>query len=180
MRLSRGLLILSLLVVLNGCATIMHGTMQDIGVTTEPAGANLLVDGEQHYKSPALIAMKRKDDHTVEISQEGYKKEVVEIKGNLSWAVAGDILAGGAIGYGIDAITGAQRRLEPEKVEVRLRPLVTQEDRDEAKNQEEKLKRLKILRDEGEITQEAYVGARQAVLVSSGKDRLAPAGTPKK
>jgi hypothetical protein len=61
-----------------------------------------------------------------------------------------------------------------------LRPLVTQEDRDEAKNQEEKLKRLKILRDEGEITQEAYVGARQAVLASPGKDKLAPAGTPKK
>jgi small subunit ribosomal protein S2 len=38
MRLSRGLLILSLLMVLNGCATIMHGTMQDIGVTTDPSG----------------------------------------------------------------------------------------------------------------------------------------------
>ena len=96
MRLSRALLTLSLLIALNGCATIMHGTMQDIGVTTDPAGADLLVDGEQHYKSPATIALKRKHDHTVEISQEGYKQELVEIKGALSWAVAGDFLAGGA------------------------------------------------------------------------------------
>jgi len=172
MRLSRALLTLSLLIALNGCATIMHGTTQDIGVSTDPAGANLLVDGEQHYTSPAMITMKRKHDHTVEIFQEGYNKELVEIKGDLSWAVAGDILAGGAIGYGIDAATGAQRRLVPEKVEVRLRPLITQEDRDEAKNREEKLKQLKIVRDEGKMTQEDYLRARQAV--------LAPPGTSKK
>ena len=116
--------------------------------------------------------MKRKDDHTVEISQEGYKRELVEIKGDLSWAVAGDFLAGGAIGYGIDAATGAQRRLGPEKVEVRLRPLSTQEDRDEAKNLEEKLKQFKILKDEGKITQEEYMKARQEI--------LAPPGTAKK
>jgi uncharacterized protein YceK len=180
MRLSSGLLTLSLLIALNGCATIMHGTTQDIGVTTDPAGADLLVDGEQHYKSPAMITMKRKDDHTVEISQEGYKKELVEIKGNLSWAVAGDILAGGAIGYGIDAATGAQRRLVPEKVEVRLRQLSTREDRDEAKNLEEKLKQLKILRDEGKINQEEYMRARQEIMASPGKEKLAPLGTAKK
>ena len=158
----------------------MHGTTQDIGVTTDPAGAELLVDGDQQYQSPAIITMKRKHDHTVEISQEGYKKELVEIKGKLSWAVAGDFLAGGAIGYGIDAATGAQRRLEPEKVEVRLRPLITQEDRDEAKNLEEKLKQLKILRDEGKITQEEYTRARQEILASPGKANLASPGTPKK
>jgi uncharacterized protein YceK len=180
MRLFSALLTLSLLIVLNGCATIMHGTTQDIGVTTDPAGADLLVDGEHQYKSPALITMKRKHDHTVEISQEGYKKDLVEIKGNLSWAVAGDFLAGGAIGYGIDAATGAQRRLVPEKVEVRLRPLISQEDRDEAKNLEEKLKQLKILRDEGKITQEEYMRARQEILASRGKEKLASPGTPKK
>jgi hypothetical protein len=172
MRLSRALLTLSLLIALNGCATIMHGTTQDIGVTTDPAGADLLIDGEQHYTSPAMITMKRKHDHTVEIFQEGYNKELVEIKGDLSWAVAGDILAGGAIGYGIDAATGAQRRLVPEKVEVRLRPLITQEDRDEAKNREEKLKQLKIVRDEGKMSQEEYLRERQEI--------LAPSGTAKK
>jgi hypothetical protein len=68
--------------------------------------------------------MKRKDDHSVEIFQQGYQKERVDIKGAMSLAVAGDFLAGGAIGYGIDAATGAQRQLVPEKVEVRLRPSI--------------------------------------------------------
>ncbi len=148
MRLPHALLILGLLFALNGCATILHGTTQDIGITTDPAGADLLLDGQHPYKSPAIITMKRKHDHTVEISQEGYKKETVEIKGDMSWAVVGDFLAGGAIGYGIDAATGAQRRLVPESVNVRLRPLTTQEASEEAKNLvDEKLKQLKILKD---------------------------------
>lgn len=180
MRLSGGLLILSLLLVFSGCATIIHGSTQDIGVTTDPAGADLVVDGEQHYTSPAIITMKRKDDHTVEISQAGYKKELIEIKGKLSWAVAGDFLAGGAIGYGIDAATGAQRRLEPEKVEVRLRPLDTTTDREETKNREEKLKRLKALRDEGKISQEEYLKEREEILAAGGKEKAAPGGSPNK
>jgi hypothetical protein len=179
MRLARALLTLFLLIALNGCATIMHGTTQDIGITTDPSGADLLLDGELHYKSPAVITMKRKDDHTLEISQEGYKRETVEIKGALSLAVAGDFLAGGVIGYGIDAATGAQRRLVPEKVEVRLRPLTTQADRDEAKNLEEKLNRLKTLKDEGRMTPEAYLRARQAMLASAGGEKIAPPATPK-
>jgi hypothetical protein len=109
MRLSNALLILLLLVAVNGCATIIHGTTQDISVTTDPAGADLLVDGREHFKSPATITMKRKDDHTVEISREGYKSEKIDVKGVISAAVLGDFLAGGAIGYGIDAATGAQR-----------------------------------------------------------------------
>jgi hypothetical protein len=104
----------------------------------------------------------------------------VEIKGNLSWAVAGDFLAGGAIGYGIDAATGAQRRLKPEKVEVSLRPLITREDREAAKNQEEKLKRLKVRRDEGQIGQEEYLRERQAILVAANNAKLGPPDTSTK
>jgi len=179
MRLPSALLTLFLLMALNGCATIMHGTTQDIDVKSDPAGADLLVDGQQQYKSPAVITMKRKDDHIVEVSQEGYKKEAVAIKGVLSWSVAGDFLAGGAIGYGIDAATGAQRRLEPEKVEVRLRPLTTQEDRDEAKKLEDKLNRLKLMKDEGKLSQDDYIQCRQEVIVASGKGKIAPPATPK-
>jgi uncharacterized protein YceK len=179
MRLPSALLTLFLLMALNGCATIMHGTTQDIDVKSDPAGADLLVDGQQQYKSPAVITMKRKNDHTVEVSQEGYKKEAVAIKGVLSWSVAGDFLAGGAIGYGIDAATGAQRRLEPEKVEVRLRPLTTQEDQDEARKLEDKLNRLKLMKDEGKLSQEDYIQCRQEVIVAAGKGKIAPPATPK-
>lgn len=180
MRLYNALFTLFLLIALNGCATIIHGTTQDIDIKTDPTGADLLVDGQLHYKSPAVITMKRKDDHTLEISQEGYKKETVEIKGALSWAVAGDFLAGGAIGYGIDAATGAQRRLEPESVNVRLLPLTTPDASEKAKTLvDEKLKQLKILRDEGRITQEQYIQVRQEILAAPGEEKTAPPARPK-
>jgi hypothetical protein len=179
MRFPQALLLLFLLIALNGCATIIHGTTQDISVTTDPADADLLVDGREHYKSPANITMKRKDDHTVEISREGYKSETVAIKGTMSLAVAGNFLAGGAIGYGIDAATGAQRRLEPEKVAVRLQPLPPRKVGEEAQtSQEEKLQLLKKLKDERKITQEQYDQVRQEILAAPGKEKIAPPATP--
>jgi hypothetical protein len=180
MRLPEALLIIFLLVALNGCATIMHGSMQDISVTTDPADADLVVDGNLHYKSPATIAMKRKDDHTVEVSRAGYKNEKVDIKGTMSAAVLGDFLAGGAIGYGIDAATGAQIRLVPEKVEVRLQPLTPQEISAAGKiSPGEKLQRLRSLKDEGRITQEQYDQVRREILAVPGKGKTPPPAPPK-
>ena len=179
MRLSDALLTLFLLIALNGCATIMHGTTQDIPITTDPSGADLLLDGQFYYQSPAIIPMKRKDDHTLEISQAGYKRESVEIKGDLSLAVMADFLVTG-IGFIVDAATGAQRRLVPEKVEVRLQPLTTQEDRDKARDLEEQLKQLMRLKDEGVMTQELYLQTRQKILASQGGEKDASPGTQKK
>ncbi len=144
------LLILFLLIISSGCATIIHGTTQDIGITTDPSGADLLVDGREQYKSPAIIPMKRKNDHMVEISKDGYQKEAVNIKREFSWATAGDVFAGGAIGYVVDATTGSQCRLIPEHVDVRLHPLTTKAVRPVMESQEsikDKLKQLKKLKD---------------------------------
>ncbi|MGA9755459.1 MAG: PEGA domain-containing protein [Desulfobaccales bacterium] len=120
------LLIFSLLIMSSGCATIMHGTTQDIGITTDPFGADLLVDGKDSYKSPATITMSRKDSHVVEVSKEGYQKETINIKQAMSLATAGDVFAGGIIGYAVDAATGAQCQLVPENAHVQLRPLTAQ------------------------------------------------------
>ena len=68
------LMILSLLIISSGCATIIQGTTQEVGITTDPPEANLLVDGKENYKSPAKITMKRKDDHLVEVTKEGFEK----------------------------------------------------------------------------------------------------------
>jgi hypothetical protein len=165
MRVFQAALTLFLLIAINGCATIMHGTTQDIEITTEPSDARLVVDDREAYSSPAKITMKRKDDHTVKIFKEGYQGETVNIKGALSWAVAGDFLAGGAIGYGIDAATGAQRRLEPEKVEVRLRP-ATGGGTEERMQVLEKIDQLNQRKAKGLISEEEYRKRRQEIMGS--------------
>jgi hypothetical protein len=165
MRLPSALLTLFLLIALNGCATIMHGTTQDIDIKTDPAGADLLVDGREHFTSPATITMKRKDDHTLEISLQGYKSEKIDLKGTISAAVLGDFLAGGAIGYGIDAATGAQRRLVPESVDVRLRP-ATGIETEKRLETLEKIDQLNKRKEKGLITEDEYNKLRQELMVS--------------
>ena len=165
MKLSKALLVLSLLTILNGCATIMHGTTQDIEITTDPSDASLIVDDRETYRSPAKITMNRIDDHTVKISKEGFKRETVDIKGALSWAVTGDFLAGGAIGYVIDAATGAQRRLVPDNIFIHLRPSTDggTKERIEAL---EKIDQLNKLKENGQITNEEYNKMRQKITAS--------------
>ena len=165
MRLLQALLSLSLFIVLSGCATIMNGTTQDIEIRTDPSNADILVDRRQHFRSPAIVTMKRKDDHTVEISRQGYQKERVEIKGDMSLAVAGDFLAGGFIGYGIDAATGAQRRLVPEIVDVRLRPS-TGVRTEERMGVLEKIDQLNQRKEKGLITEEEYKKMRQEIIAA--------------
>jgi hypothetical protein len=108
-----------------GCATIMHGSTQQVTVTSRPMGANVLVDGGLRYKTPAILSLSRKESHTVEISYDGYQTETVDIKRVTSGAVYGNILAGGLIGYAVDSSSGGAYRLEPEQISVDLRQIPT-------------------------------------------------------
>ena len=49
--------------------------------------------------------MKRKNDHVVEIVKDGYYKETVTVKSVVSAAVAGNLIVGGIIGMGVDALS---------------------------------------------------------------------------
>jgi hypothetical protein len=172
------LFIISLLVtifIINGCATIIHGTTQEVSITTDPSEATLCVDGRENYKSPAKITMKRKDDHIVEVAKEGFDKENINIKSVISGAVAGNLLLGGLIGIGVDAISGGASRLEPDNINVRLRPLSTQTTpigavaRDSI---EEKLDQLKKLKESEKITEDEYKKMRQEILASASKEKI--------
>jgi hypothetical protein len=106
-----------------GCATIMHGSTQQVTVNSTPMGANVLVDGGMHFKTPAAIMLSRKETHTIEISMDGYESEIVDIKRVLSGATAGNLLFGGLIGAAVDTSSGGAYRLEPEEIKIDLRPI---------------------------------------------------------
>ena len=183
MSMVNALLILSLLGISSGCATIIHGTTQDIGITTDPSDADLLVDGSERYKSPAKITLKRKDDHMIEITKDGYQKENVNLKSVISGVVAGNLLAGGIIGVGVDALSGGASRLVPESVDIRLRPLTSQSSltgTGTKESIEEKIEQLKKLKDKGKITVEEYKKMRQDILASASKEKIMSVPPPKR
>jgi polyhydroxyalkanoate synthesis regulator phasin len=119
--------------------------------------------------------MKRKDDHIVEVTKEGFIKENVNIKSVISGAVAGNLLLGGLLGIGVDALSGGTSRLEPDNINVRLRPLSAHTSplgavaRDSI---EEKLDQLKKLRERGKITADEYKKMRGEILASANKEKI--------
>jgi hypothetical protein len=113
--------VLILSALASGCATIVHGTTQDIPISTKPEGCIAKTADGQECKTPCKMSLKRKEDHIINISKEGHETSTVKIQHVVSGAVAGNILAGGLIGWGIDAATGGQYRLVPELVDVELK-----------------------------------------------------------
>jgi hypothetical protein len=92
----------------------------------------------------------------------------------ISGAVAGNLLAGGVIGWGVDAISGAQWRLEPEALSVSLRP-VREGERIQVATLEEKLSELDRLKEKKAITEEEYKSLREIAMQSVHTDAQANA-----
>ncbi|MBK7500884.1 MAG: PEGA domain-containing protein [Ignavibacteriales bacterium] len=106
----------SIVLLLNSCATIVNGTSQQVNITSTPIEAKVIIDNEQMGNTPLIAKLKRKDNHIVKIELEGYKTEVITLNGETSGWFFGNCLFGGIIGMGIDALTGGMYRLEPEEI----------------------------------------------------------------
>ena len=107
-------------VFLTGCATIASGTTQKVSVSSTPTGAMAKVDGTMAALTPTIFTLERKSDHTLEIYKEGYRTKTVLLRRALNGMTAGNILLGGIIGTGIDAMNGSMYKIVPERVDVTL------------------------------------------------------------
>ncbi len=156
--------------VIGGCATIVNGTTQKVSVSSDPPGAQLVVDGESTYTTPATVELSRKRDHLLTISKDGYHTEQIAVQKVISGAVAGNIIAGGLVGWGVDAISGAQYKLVPKTVAVTLRPIGRGGNQQSAESLENalspaaRLRQLSELRDQDLITEEEYEATRKLIL----------------
>jgi hypothetical protein len=112
-----------------GCASVTRGTTESISIASTPAGATANVSGLEAPTAcvtPCVVQAKRNADITVAISKEGYEPQVIpltkEIPGSGAAGFAGNILAGGLVGMGVDAATGAAMDHKPNPVIVTLQP----------------------------------------------------------
>jgi uncharacterized protein YceK len=106
--------------LLSGCATIVKGTTQVIPISSDPTGARVTIDSTPAGTTPTTVTLSRKQNHMVVIEKEGYAPESVAVTKSMGGAVAGNIIAGGFIGWGVDAMSGAQYNLAPNTISVRL------------------------------------------------------------
>lgn len=114
---------------LGGCASIIEGTTQNVAVTSSPAdGAKCVLrssEGTYYVTTPGnTIVHKTKNDLSVECDKEGYQHASTTLPSHFNGATAGNILAGGIIGMGVDAATGANYNY-PASIDVRMSPALT-------------------------------------------------------
>lgn len=120
----------ALAAVLGGCASVTRGTTENISISSTPAGAEAVISGldvPTACVTPCAIVAKRSADISISFAKEGYEPEVVqltkEVPATGAAGFAGNVIAGGLVGMGVDAVTGAAQDHKPNPVIVTLKPV---------------------------------------------------------
>lgn len=113
--------------VLSGCATVTRGTTNQIQIVSEPSGATARTSLGHQCSTPCTLQVGRKDEFSVTYSMPGYAEQTVVVKTQLAGAgaagFAGNVIAGGIVGMGVDAATGSTLEHVPNPVSAVLQPL---------------------------------------------------------
>lgn len=115
---------LCLLTLLTSCATIMHGTKQNVGISSNPSNAQVWVDQAFVGNTPMIVEMSRKDNHFVRIELPGYQPFEATFTRQMSGWVFGNVVffgVGAVIGLAVDAISGGIYKLTPDQVQAEMR-----------------------------------------------------------
>ena len=112
---------------LSGCASIVEGTTQSVAITTPPAdGARCSLtnsEGTWYVTTPGNAQVhKTKTDLNVTCKRDGYQDASTVVSPHFNGATFGNVIAGGIIGVGVDAATGANFNY-PENVSIPMSPL---------------------------------------------------------
>jgi hypothetical protein len=99
-------------VALSGCATIVDGSKQSVSVSTSPVqGAACTLhnsEGTWYVTTPGSVEVhKTKNDMEITCTKDGYQPGKQVATSKFGGATFGNIIAGGIIGAGIDAASGA-------------------------------------------------------------------------
>jgi hypothetical protein len=113
------LLLLSVIVIASGCATIMNGPKKIVDIDSEPSKAKIIITdkrGDTVYSglTPATAWLNRgagyfaKAKYKISVSKPGYQSQTQTLKTGLNGLYLGNLLLGGVIGMLIvDPMSGA-------------------------------------------------------------------------
>ena len=112
------LIVLTLVVIilLPGCATILKGTSERVSVTSDPSGANVLINGIPRGNTPMVLKLESKNIYVVEIRKENYLPYTYTLTNSVGagWIII-DVICG-LVPVIIDAATGSWYMLDANHV----------------------------------------------------------------
>ena len=112
----RAIITFAAAVTLAACGTIMHGTTQNVGISSSPSNAVVAIDNIEMGRTPVVTKLSRKDSHIVRITLDGHEPFETAVTRGVSGWVAGNLVFGGLIGLAVDAISGGMYKLTPEQI----------------------------------------------------------------
>ncbi|MGF1632216.1 MAG: PEGA domain-containing protein [Phycisphaerae bacterium] len=126
LKLGAGVLLM-LSVCVGGCATVTRGTNEVLVVESDPPGAKVELSNGMSGTTPTTFKLSRRSNLTVKIYRDGHEPLEVRVNSQVApggaAAMAGNVLLGGIIGAGVDALTGSTLQLMPNPISVKLVPL---------------------------------------------------------
>lgn len=113
--------------LISGCASAVRGTTEKVVINAVPTEAAIRTSlGHSCPASPCTIEVSRKTEFTAYAELQGYKPGqayiATKVSGEGAAGMAGNILIGGVIGIGVDAISGATLDHYPNPVTITLVP----------------------------------------------------------
>ncbi len=124
-----------------GCATIVTGTTQPMTITSNVAGAQVLLDGLVIGTTPFSSPVP-KNKTTLTVQKEGYQSFQLALSKSVEGAFWGNIILGGLGGSTTDMSTGAMYAYAPNTFQVDLKRTGETDNRFE---QESELRRFAML-----------------------------------
>lgn len=107
---------------LSACGALFNGGPEDVAVSTNPAGAEIWIDGTNRGITPATLQLAKNKDHTITLRRAGYQEQTVTISRRLSSTYLILDILGGLVPVIVDAATGSWYVLDTDTVDVTLAP----------------------------------------------------------
>jgi hypothetical protein len=122
----RIVLAFALAALCGGCATVVRGTTDEVGFNSTPSGAEVHTSNGLGCITPCTLTIKKNEEFVATFQKDGFLPQQVPVSRQVVSAgvaaTAGNVIAGGLIGLGVDAVTGAGYEHTPNPVSVILQP----------------------------------------------------------
>lgn len=109
-------IVLSAVLLLSSCATIISGSRQNVEINSEPSAAQVYINEIEIGNTPVQKNLKRNQVYNLVLKLDGYETYETKLERKFNAWYIGNIVFGGLIGIIVDPITGAIYKLKPEEI----------------------------------------------------------------
>lgn len=114
--------LLSIMLMLGSCSTIVTGPTQTLTFNSTPTGATVSISGKVIGITPITVTLEKQTNQMLTFQKEGYKTYTTPLVTTVNEWFFGNILIGGLLGSTTDAASGSIHKYHPDHYLVQLVP----------------------------------------------------------